>query len=110
MGIHRVSPETVRQLRELNPDFTIDDLVPVSYTHLDVYKRQGKWHLARQLMADDSHDRERVLGLSTLPVSIDCRAISAGDQPLWLAFARHLLVAMSEAADRAGYALSLIHI
>jgi DNA-binding winged helix-turn-helix (wHTH) protein len=63
----------------------------------------GKWYLARQLMADDSHDRERVLGLSMLPVAVDCRAISAGDQPLWLAFARRLLLAMSEAADRAGY-------
>ncbi len=72
--------------------------------HLLGLPGSGKWHLARQLMADDSHDRERVLGLSTLPVSIDCRAISAGDQPLWLAFARRLLVAMSEAADRAGYA------
>jgi len=72
--------------------------------HLLGLPGSGKWHLARQLMADDSHDRERVLGLSMLPVAVDCRAISAGDQPLWLAFARRLLLAMSEAADRAGYA------
>ena len=71
--------------------------------HLLGLPGSGKWHLARQLMTDDSHDRERVLGLSMLPVAVDCRAISAGDQPLWLAFARRLLLAMSEAADRAGY-------
>ena len=72
--------------------------------HLLGLPGSGKWHLARQLMADDNHDRERVLGLSMLPIAVDCRAISAGDQPLWLAFARRLLLAMSEAADRAGYA------
>ena len=71
--------------------------------HLLGLPGSGKWYLARQLMADESHDRERVLGLSMLPVSVDCRAVNAGDQPLWLAFSRRLLLAMSEAADRAGY-------
>ena len=54
-------------------------------------------------MAADSREREQRLGLSTLSISVDCRAIAAGDQPLWLAFARRLLLATGEAATLAGY-------
>lgn len=78
--------------------------------HLLGLPGSGKWYLARQLMADESHDRERLLGLSMLPISVDCRAIAADDQPLWLAFARRLLLAMGEAADRAGHAAAADHL
>lgn len=71
--------------------------------HLLGLPGSGKWHLARQLIADDNRDRERQLGLSTLPVSIDCLAISAEEGPAWLVFARRLLLAMAEAAARAGH-------
>ena len=72
--------------------------------HLVGLPGSGKWHLARQLMAEDSREREQRLGLSTLPIAVDCLAIAAGDQPLWLAFARRLLLATGEAAEVAGYA------
>ena len=72
--------------------------------HLVGLPGSGKWHLARQLMAEDSREREQRLGLSTLPIAVDCLAIDAGDQPLWLAFARRLLLATGEAAEVAGYA------
>jgi len=71
--------------------------------HLVGLPGSGKWYLARQLMAADSREREQRLGLSTLSISVDCRAIAAGDQPLWLAFARRLLLATGEAATLAGY-------
>ena len=74
--------------------------------HLIGLPGSGKWYLARQLMAEErhGHDRERVLGDSTLPVSVDCRAIAAGEEgSLWLALARRLLLALGEAADRYGY-------
>ena len=71
--------------------------------HLIGLPGSGKWYLARQLMADDSRQREQRLGLSTLPIAVDGRAIAAGDQPLWLAFARRLLLATGEAAELAGH-------
>lgn len=77
--------------------------------HLLGLPGSGKWHLARQLIANDSRDLERQLGLSILPISIDCLTIVADtiiadDTPIWLAFARRLLTTMAEAADHAGHA------
>lgn len=75
--------------------------------HLIGLPGSGKWYLARQLLADPddsrAHDRERALGVCTLPVSIDCRAIGPDDSGLWHAFARRLLAAIGEAAARDGF-------
>lgn len=78
--------------------------------HLLGLPGSGKWFLARQLMADDSRDRERLLGVSVLPVSVDGRALADDEVALWQAFARRLLLALGEAADRAGHAESGRHI
>lgn len=74
--------------------------------HLLGLPGSGKWFLARQLMAADSHERERLLGVATLPVSVDCRVPADDEAALWSAFARRLLVALGEAADRGGHAPS----
>jgi len=77
--------------------------------HLIGLPGSGKWYLARQLLADPddsrAHDRERALGVCTLPVSVDCRAIGPDDSGLWHAFARRLLAAIGEAAARDGFPL-----
>ena len=33
--------EIVLELKKTYPDITLESAIPVSYTHLDVYKRQG---------------------------------------------------------------------
>ena len=38
-----------------------NDIEPVSYTHLDVYKRQARWHLAeQQLVGSQTQNRKAV--------------------------------------------------
>ncbi len=71
--------------------------------HLLGLPGSGKWHLARQLIANDSRDLERQLGLSVVPIAIDCLTIAADDAPIWLAFARQLLATAAGAAGHAGH-------